>query len=151
MKMEIVFISKNEELYKSFKRAFKVIYDVQISVPKRRFTHDNIVVVYDLVRNAKELERWLCSMFRQKSRNPLVVLGVVDKESFIQENSAFRNHPYNHAYLTIPFELQQLVDILNKIKPIYDEDTRKFIVKDYCKNYECCRLCNKKIHSQSRQ
>lgn len=136
MERKVIIVSEDEEFYESLNRAFKAFLDIEVIKLKKSFGREMDIILYCLNNGSKDFGNWLCGVFRKKSCNPLVVLGVMDKESFIRENPVFRDYPYNHAYIPIPFKLQQIMDTLNTIKPIYDEVTRKFIIKDYCKNYE---------------
>jgi hypothetical protein len=135
-KRKIIFFSEDEELYKSFNRAFAALLGIEVIKFKKGFGREMDFILYCLNNCSKDFGNWFCGVFRKKSRNPLIVVGVMDKKSFIQENPVFIGHPYNHIYISLPFRLQEFIDNLVKIIPIYDEDTRKFIIKDYCKNYE---------------
>ncbi|MEW6419758.1 MAG: hypothetical protein AB1480_16865 [Nitrospirota bacterium] len=136
MERKIIIVSEDEELRESFNRAFKTLLGIKVIKFNKSFDRKTDIILYYLNKSSKDFDGWFCGLFRKKSLNPLIVIGINNEGAFIRDNPVFRNHPYNHAYITIPFRLQQFMDILNKIKPVYDDDTRMFIVNDYCKNYE---------------
>jgi len=134
---KVILISENEELYKSFKRAFKAIVNLKVVGYLIKFgIKQNIVMNITIDNN--DINTWLWGEFRsiKKALNPLIVIGTEDKESFIKKNPVFSAYSDEHAYFRIPFDLNNFLGKVRNMKPIYDNVTRKLMVKDFSKGYE---------------
>ncbi len=131
-----VLISENEELYGSFKRAFKTIANFELIRYSGEFKRKQNVVIS--IKEDNDIDSWLWSEFRTKKKalNPLIVIGTKDKSSFFNSNPVFTDYSKEHIYIQIPFDLMELLNAISKLKPIYDNVTRKLIVSDYSKGYE---------------
>lgn len=132
----IIIVSGDKELYRSCRRAFKALLCIEVINYKKSFHDADDPVLYFSDDTSNIIANWLCSVLRNKSRNPIIVAGIEDAALFKKRNPIFEKFPYNHAYMQIPFELQQFRNILDELKCLYDEDIRKHMVKDYCKNYK---------------
>ena len=106
-----------------------------IELSKNVIKHNIVIFVLE---NNKDFDSWLWSEFRTKKKalNPLLVIGIENKHSFINRHPIFINYSDEHAYIQIPFDLPELLNTINNLKPIYDHVTRKLIVADYSKGYE---------------
>lgn len=131
---QAVLISENEELYKSLRRALYAVGNLEVS--KRGYTQDKNGVLIYVDNNKENLEKWICEKFRSRYLNPVITLGIEIKEDFEARLPLFKDRPYSHSYLSIPFTLKKLIDQIGKVKPIYDSVTRKIMHEDYCKLYE---------------
>ena len=134
---KVILISENAELYKSFKRAFKAIINLNVVGYLIKFgIKQNIVMNIAMENN--NINAWLWGEFRsiQKALNPLIVIGTKDKESFIKRNPVFSAYSDEHAYFRIPFDLNNLLGSIHNMKPIYDSVTRKLMADGFSKGYE---------------
>ncbi|MEK6689967.1 MAG: hypothetical protein AAB257_05165 [Nitrospinota bacterium] len=123
---KIVFISKNEELYKSFKRALSAVGSMTVLL----FTNDSLKKKNRVVLISTPEDRiheLFYETIRSKHLNPIVVIGFKEKESFEKEFPIFHDHPYNHAYIRIPFNLKEFIDLLKNMIPISSQAIRKAI------------------------
>lgn len=124
---QIVLISENEELYKSFTRALNAVGSMTVlPFAKESLKNKNRRILifppedrihelfYERIRGANYL-------------NPVVVTGVKEKESFEKEFPIFYDHPYNHAYIRIPFNLSEFIDSLKNMIPISSHAIRRAI------------------------
>ena len=135
--VRVAVFTDNEELYSSLTRAFRAVYGVKIVIFRDLARKAETPVIYDnLTADEGTFEKWVCGFFRRKLRNPLVVIGATDEESFIRTHPILSVYCYNHAYVSVPCGLEQLHAALTKLKPVDDEDTRRFIINDYCRDYE---------------
>lgn len=119
-------ISHNEELYKAFGRTLKALE----GIPIFKFTDDclkneNIIVLLATVE--EELQYWFYEKIRSKYLNPVIVIGFEEKESFEKEYPLFYDHPYNHAYLKIPFNLIDFINLLENMIPLSSQEIRSAI------------------------
>lgn len=119
-------ISRDKELYKAFGRALKAIE----GIPILKFTDDclknkNIIVFLATVE--EELQYWFYEKIRSKYLNPVIVIGFEEKESFEKEYPLFYDHPYNHAYLKIPFNLFDFINLLENMIPLSSQEIRSAI------------------------
>ena len=119
-------ISRDKELYKAFGRALKALEGISIF----KFTDDclkneNIIVFLATVE--EELQYWFYEKIRSKYLNPVIVLGFGKKDSFEKEYPLFYDHPYNHAYLKIPFNLIDFINLLENMIPISSQAIRSAI------------------------
>lgn len=133
MTSKVSFFSDNEELYSSFKRALRAVGDIDVS---KNLVKNSIVMF--VMENNKDFGSWLWGEFRTKKKaiNPLLVIGTEDKASFLVRFPVFSTYSDEHAYIQIPFDLSELLNTINNLKPIYDHVTKKLIVADYSKGYE---------------
>jgi len=133
-KKVILLHNENVYFYKSFKRALKEIADINVVRYNGKFGNKQNIVLLFLENN--HFDTWLWSEFRTKALNPLIVIGLEDKSSFISKNPVFTTYKEEHAYFQIPFDLKNLITTIERLKPIYDHITRKLIVADYAKGFE---------------
>jgi hypothetical protein len=126
MKRKVMIISDNEELYKSFKRALKAVEGITVF----RFVEDSlknknrVVLIATPEENIHEL---FYEKIRSKYPNPFMVIGFKEKELFIKEFPIFYDHPYNHAYIMVPFDLSEFINSLKNMIPISSQAIRKAI------------------------
>lgn len=131
---KVLLVSENEGLYKSLRRALKATGAIKVENYAGGFYGKQSVVIKIMDNNS--IDAWLWMEFRKRALNPLIVIGMENKSSFIQNNPVFANYPEEHAYFQIPFDLNVLSTTIGKLKPIYDNVTRKLIVNGYSKGYE---------------
>ncbi len=119
-------ISHNEELYKAFGRALKAIEGISIfKFTDNCLENENIIVLLATVEEG--LQYWLYEKIRLKYLNPVIVLGFEEKDSFEREYPLFYDHPYNHAYLKIPFSLIDFINLLENTIPLSSQEIRSAI------------------------
>lgn len=130
-------ICASEELYKSFKRAFKAIANYEVVKYSGKFKGKQNIIM-NIIENYDNMDSWLWGEFRTKKRalNPLIVIGIESGKKLMDKYPIFLDYPDEHAYFQIPLDLKGLLNTVNRLKPIYDNDTRRIIVSDYSKGYE---------------
>lgn len=135
MNKRAILISEDDEVYCSFKRALKFVDDIEIMKFSGKFKK-KLSVIYDI--NNVNLDSWLWGDFRTKKKalNPLIVIGTEERSRFLTNQPVFNTYSNVHAYFQIPFDLKELINSINTLKPIYDDITRKLIVDEYSKGYE---------------
>ncbi len=129
-----ILISKSEELNKSFNRAMKAIAKAGVVKYTGKFGNKFTVVI--LILESNNVDTWLWGTFRKKANNPLIIINMEDKKSFLNRNPVFSVYSDEHAYFQIPFDLNEFINTVINLKPIHDDVTRKLIVNDYSKGYE---------------
>jgi hypothetical protein len=136
VKKSATLVSEDEELYRALKRASKAIANIRLEKYFRKVNGKDKVVIYQL--NSREFSSWYCGEFRTKKRalNPLIIIGTEDKESFLHQNPILKFYSDEHAYFQIPFSLRKFLDKISNLKHIYDQSTRKLMVKEFCSGYE---------------
>src|SRR3990167_9239421 len=112
MMKQINIISNNNELHKAFAHSLKAVGGMEVAAfTNCPITDKNQVIliampgqdireiIYEQVRGAKYL-------------NPIRVIGFKKRELFLKEFPLFSDHPYNHDYLRIPFDLLHFINSL---------------------------------------
>lgn len=132
---KIIFIGEENELQNAFQRAFKFAEGATVIPYEDKFLSKNNVVLA-VLDNA--FEAWYWGEFRGKKRalNPLLVIGTDDENIFLKNYPVFMPYKDEHAYFPIPFDLHRLMSKALALKPIFDQDTRKAMVRDYAQGYE---------------
>jgi len=130
----IITISKDEDVKLSLNRAINFLSDIKLKDYKGRFYKDWTVIY--LMESEENLVEWLCGEFRVRALSPLIVIGTEDKGEFYNKFPLFKDYSEEHKYIQIPFEIDELVEAIRSVKPIYDHATRRILYNDHCKNYE---------------
>lgn len=124
--MKIILFSKNEELYKSLQRALNAVGRMTvINFMEDSLKNKNRVILISTPED--KIHGLFYERIRSKYLNPVVIIGVREKESFEKEFPIFYDHPYNHAYVMIPFNLLEFIDSLRNMTPISSQAIRKAI------------------------
>lgn len=136
MNRSAILRSEDEEFYKALKRALEAIANIELERYSGKVNGKSKVLIY--VLNNRDINSWYCGEFRTKKMalNPLIVIGTEDNESFLKRNRVFKAYSEEHAYFEIPFSLRSFLDKISMLKPIYNQITRKLMVKDFCGGYE---------------
>lgn len=125
-KKQPILICENEELYKSVQRALSAV----ASMPVLLFTEDSIKKknrVLLISTPEDKIHGLFYEKIRSKHLNPVAVFGFKEKESFEKKFPIFYDHPYNHVYVRIPFNLLEFIDLLKNMTPISSQTIRKAI------------------------
>jgi len=124
---KLVLISDDEELYGSLRRALRAIGNIEIN----RFTKDSlknknriVLIVTPDDENIKEL---IYSTIRSKYLNPIVIINYKDSPLFKKEYPLFEDHPFNHLYIDVPFDLVELLANIKDMIPISSQAIREAI------------------------
>lgn len=126
-KREIVLISEDEELHKSCKRALNVVAGMTVfPFTEESLKNKNRVILISTPPEDK-IHELFYERIRSKYLHPVVVIGFKEKESFEKEFPIFYDHPYNHVYMRIPFNLLEFIDSLKNMIPISSHAIRKAI------------------------
>lgn len=119
----IIFISEDDELFKAFKRALKAVGNIEVFKFKGNLLENGKSLVL-LTTTEENLQELFYEKIRSQYLNPVIVTGFKDKALFEKEYPLFYDHPYNHAYLRIPFELEELIILFNDMIPISSQVIR---------------------------
>lgn len=132
---KIIFMGENIDLQNAFKRAFEFAEKVAVLPYKGKLLGRNNIV---FTVSDSTFEVWYWGEFRGKKKalNPLVVIGTDTEDVFLHKYPVFVPYKDVHAYFSIPFDLVRLMNKALSLKPIFDQDTRKAMVRDYAQGYE---------------
>lgn len=132
---KVIFIGEKIDLYNAFKRAFEFAKQATVLPYKGKLLSRNNVV---LISFDCSFEAWYWGDFRGKRRalNPVVVVGTDVEDVFLEKYPVFVPYKGEHAYFSIPFDLDKLIKKALSLKPIFDQDTRKAMVRDFGQGYE---------------
>jgi len=124
---KLVLISDDEELYGSLRRALRAVGNIEIN----RFTKDSlknknriVLIVTPKEENLKEL---IYSTIRSRYLNPIVIINYKVSPLFKKEYPLFEDHPFNHLYIDVPFDLVELVATVKDMAPISSQAIREAI------------------------
>ena len=134
--MKLLFICDNETLYKAYQQVLSAITDITallVSTPsdigEQSVDNEDIFII---VGDTQTASTWLWQNIRIKYLNPVIVLGNDEKERFIGSSPAFKEGASKyHKYLAPPHSINQLLDAIDTVRPIYDDDSRKLIYERY--------------------
>ncbi len=122
----LIIYTENEELYNAFGRAIEVLASIKVL----KFSEDSIKDENQIILLAASEDK-MKDLFYEDIRptylNPVVVIGFKEKEVFEKEHPLFYDHPFNHAYLEIPFKLEDLIAQLGEMIPISSHNIRRAI------------------------
>jgi len=124
---QIIFTSEDEELYKSFKRVLGAVGNIEIN----RFTKDSLKnknrIVLIATPKEENLKELIYSTIRSKYLNPIVIINYKVSPLFKKEYPLFEDHPFNHLYIDVPFDLVELVATVKDMAPISSQAIRMAI------------------------
>lgn len=126
MNKKAILFSDNEELFKAFERSFRTVGCIEVCRFKEVLLKDKNRVIC-LTKNEDNLQELFYEKIRTKYLNPVIVIGFSEKEVFVKEHPLFSDHPFNHGYLRIPFELKELIILLNDMIPISSHAIRRAV------------------------
>ncbi len=138
---KVIFISESEELYKSFKRALKVINNIDmhnILNGDNLFNYNdepfNTILLYVKSREDKYTLLWEKMIIGQKCNIPIIAIGyhklniAEDLRDLVFEKEETR---VSYRYFQIPFSLAELRTAMFEVKP-FPKNKLSFLVKTYC-------------------
>lgn len=135
MKRKVIIFTEYEETYKALRRAFTLADGLEAC----RFTDDSLRgkngVVLLAVPDDDKLQELFYEKIRSRHLNPVIVIGFKEKDVFEKEYPLFHDHPYNHSYIRIPFDLSGLIASFENMIPISSKAIRKAICSDSYKGY----------------
>lgn len=138
-KKQIILISEDEELYKSFKRALnigsKTTTGLELAWSENigklldsSSLEDKRIVIFLQAKDISEMRRYRNLIRVKKIYNPFVaiVFGSQQKGDFINDE--------HHCYIDIPFELERLSAIINKVRPIPSSEKLSDCIVNWLRN-----------------
>ena len=124
---KVLLISDGEELYMSLRRALGAVGNIEVN----RFTKDSLKnknrVILLAVQDDGDIKQLIYSKIRSNYLNPIVIIGYKDRDLFKREHPLFEDHPFNHLYIDIPFNLEKFVTLLSDMVPISSQAIREAI------------------------
>ena len=124
---KLVLISDDEELYGSLRRALRASGNIKVDrFTKASLKNKNRIV---LIATPKEenLKELIYSKIRSKYLNPIVIINYKVNPLFKKEYPLFEDHPFNHLYIDVPFDLVELVATVKDMVPISSQAIREAI------------------------
>ena len=124
---KVVLISDDGELYGSLRRALRVSGNIEVDrFTKASLKNKNRIV---LIATPKEenLKELIYSKIRSKYLNPIVIINYKVSPLFKKEYPLFEDHPFNHLYIDVPFDLVELVATVKDMVPISSQGIREAI------------------------
>jgi hypothetical protein len=122
-----IIISEDEELYGSLRRALRAVGNIDVN----RFTKDSLKnknrIVLLAALEEENIRELVYSKIRSRYLNPIAIVGYKNPELFMGEHLLFRDHPYNHCYIDVPFDLVDLVATVKDMVPISSQAIREAI------------------------
>lgn len=126
MNKTVSIVSGESEFYNALQRALKSVRWYVIGA-YREDIYDKKKKTILLYCEENELRELIYEKIRLKYLHPIVVIGHWKREFFESFHPLFCDHPYNHGYIEVPFELSELSAVLSKMKPISSQAIRKAI------------------------
>ena len=121
---QIHILSEDEEFCKSFKRALNAVGSMTVvQFTGESIKNKNRAILISLSED-KMPELFYEKIRGAKHLNPVAIIGFKEKKSFEKEFPIFHDHPYNHAYVKIPFNLLEFIDLLKNMIPISSQAMR---------------------------
>jgi len=124
---KLIFISDDEELYGSLRRALRAVGNIEIN----RFTKDSLKnknrIVLIATPKEENLKELIYSTIRSRYLNPIVIINYKDSPLFKKEYPLFEDHPFNHLYIDVPFDLVELLANIKDMIPISSQAIREAI------------------------
>jgi hypothetical protein len=124
---KLALISDDEELYGSLRRALRASGNIEVDrFTKASLKNKNRIV---LIATPKEenLKELIYSTIRSKYLNSIVIINYKDSLIFKKEYPLFEDHPFNHLYINVPFNLEKFVAALWDMVPISSQAIREAI------------------------
>jgi hypothetical protein len=124
---KLALISDDEELYGSLRRALRASGNIKVDrFTKASLKNKNRIV---LIATPKEenLKELIYSKIRSKYLNPIVIINYKVNPLFKKEYPLFEDHPFNHLYIDVPFDLVELVATVKDMVPISSQAIREAI------------------------
>ena len=122
-----IIIYEDEELHKSFRRALRAVGNIEVN----RFTKDSLKnknrIVLIATPDDVKIKKLIYSTIRSKYLNPIVIINYKVSPLFKKEYPLFEDHPFNHFYVDVPFDLEKFVAALWDMVPISSQAIREAI------------------------
>lgn len=129
-----IFVSNNEEYFSALAIAFECSQRIKLFKYEGKYINKNYIVIY-LLDESNNFDSWFWNDFRKRTLNPLVVIGAEDEETFIKKHSVFKKYQYAHEYFPL-FKFKQLMATVLTMRPIFNQDTRREIVRREATGFE---------------
>lgn len=124
---KLILISDDEELYGSLRRALRAIGNIEIN----RFTKASLKnknrIVLIATPEEENLKELIYNKIRSRYLNPIVIINYKVSPLFKKEYPLFEDHPFNHLYIDVPFDLVELVATVKDMVPISSQAIREAI------------------------
>jgi hypothetical protein len=124
---KVVLISEDEELYMSLRRALRAVGNIEIN----RFTKGSLKnknrIVLIATPDDVNIKELIYSTIRPKYLNPIVIINYKVSPLFKKAYPLFEDHPFNHFYVDVPFNLEKFVAALWDMVPISSQAIRMAI------------------------
>ena len=120
-------IYEDEELYRALKGALETVGNIEVD----RFTKDSLKnknrIVLLATLEEENIRELIYSKIRSRHLNPIAIIGYKDRDLFQKEHLLFSDHPFNHLYIDVPFDLLDLVANIKDMVPISSQAIREAI------------------------
>jgi len=108
----VALISDDEELYGSLRRALRAVGNIEVNRFKKDSLKNKNRVILLAVQDDGDIKELIYSKIRSRYLNPIAIIGYKDRDLFKREHPLFEDHPFNHLYIAVPFDLEKFVAAL---------------------------------------
>jgi hypothetical protein len=123
----ILICEDDEELYGSLRRALRASGNIEVDrFTKASLKNKNRIVLITTPDNVN-IKELIYSTIRSKYLNPIVIINYKVSHLFKKEYPLFEDHPFNHLYIDVPFDLEKFVTALWDMVPISSQAIREAI------------------------
>ena len=124
---QVAVICEDDKLYGCLKRALEASEKIKVN----RFTKDSLKnknrIVLIATPDDVKIKKLIYSTIRSKYLNPIVIINYKVSPLFKKEYPLFEDHPFNHFYVDVPFDLEKFVAALWDMVPISSQAIREAI------------------------
>jgi len=124
---KVILISEREENYPVLKRAINIVGNISVYTFTEDSLKDKNGVVLLAATDEDKFQGLFYEAIRSRYLNPVIVLGFREEVVFKKKHPLFDDHPYNHSYIRIPFDLSGLIVAFENMSPISSQAIRKAI------------------------
>ena len=127
MVIKAIIISEDEELYRALRRALKAVGNTDVNrFTKNSLKNKNIRALLATLKE-EDVRKIVYNKIRSRYLNPIAIIGYKDRYFFKKVYPLFEDHPFNHLYIAVPFNLEKFVVALWDMVPISSQAIRMAI------------------------
>ena len=123
----LVLISNDEELCGSLRRALRAVGNIEVNRFTKASLKNKNKIVLIATPKEKNLKELIYSTIRSRYLNPIVIINYKVSPLFKKEYPLFEDHPFNHLYIDVPFDLVKFVATVKDVIPISSQAIRMAI------------------------
>jgi len=124
---QVAFICENEELYRALRSALGASGNIEVDRFTKNSLKDKNRIILLATREEENARELIYNKIRSRYLNPIAIIGYKNRDLFTREHLLFKDHPYNHFYIDVPFDLVEFVATLKDMVPISSQAIREAI------------------------